>query len=134
MISLPPGWKIEFAHRHCPRCGLDLTRQVPDAEGDQSQTDDIENHPDQMGIARVSRDLEPAINQCMQRMVAPLTKAEKERAQRNEQRWLDGQHRQQATADQQKNRKSARHQHLVPMIERQFFKWVSHARKFITGK
>lgn len=129
IVTLNHGDKIEFLHRHCPRCGLNLAEEPPQAETDHSQPEKIEQISGKAGISRVSGDLEVDANLLLKRMVAPLTQAEKEQAERNEQRWLAGQARQCAGARQQKDREPCSHKHLVPMVKRQFFEWIAHLRR-----
>lgn len=131
-VELPPGWQIEFLHRYCPRCGLDLTQQMPEAGGDQREAEQIKSNPGDAMTARMPGDFEVEVEARLQRMVAPLTEPEKERAQRNEQRWLDGQVWQQTGGGEHEHGKACGHQHLAPVVEGKFFKWVRHAREFIT--
>lgn len=131
-VDLPPGWKFEPHHRLCPRCGLDLTQQMPEAEGDQRDAKQIEQDADQAGGAWIPGCVSAKDDACLQRMVAPLTEAEKERAQRNEQRWLDGQAGQQPATGEQENGEARGHQNFVPVVDGKFGKWMLHAWQFIT--
>lgn len=133
-IALPPGMKVEFTHRYCPRCGLDLTRQVPEAKDDEKQPDNIEQRANDACTSRVSGNFEVDSDAFLQRMVAPLTESEKEHAQRNEQRWLRWQNRQQSSACRNEHGQTSSHQHLVPMVESKFLKGIRHAWNLITGK
>lgn len=133
-IKLPAGFEIEFVHRACPRCGLDLTQQVPDAVGDECEADQVEHDSDETGITRVAGDFEVEVDARLQRMVAPLSQAEKEHANRNEQRWLDGKIWQKPGAGDHEHGEPDRHQDFIPMVKRKLFKWVRHARDFITRK
>lgn len=131
LMYLPPGWKIEHMYRYCPRCGFDLTQQVKNSGGDQSQPNYVEYDPAEAGAPWVAGDFETDTHALLQRMVAPFTEAEKEHAQRNEQRWLDRQRVQESGAGEQKHSEAAGHQHLVPMVKRKFVEWAGHVMQFI---
>ena len=128
-FELPAGAKIEFLHRFCPRCGLNLVEEPPQSEADHQQADEIKGVADQAGISWVAGDLDVSSQACLERMVAPLTQAEKEQAKRNEQRWQAWQDRQRAGRSEQKDGESTGHEHFVPMIKRQFFEWISQFRR-----
>lgn len=130
--AFPPGMDIKPFYTTCPRCGLDL-EEFYQAERDQHQGQHIDGDSSGCRAARITAaDSDPRNDALLQRMIDPLTKTEKERAQGNEQASLNGQSRQQPGCKQQKDREADGHQHLVPMIQRQFLKWIAHARKFIT--
>lgn len=129
-MQLAPGERIEFVHRACPRCGLDLTGQLPEADGDQDNAEQVKGDAAEARVSGVPGDLEVVADSFLKRMVDPLSQAEKERTQRDEQRWLSGQDRQQTAGGQQENSQPAGHQHLIPVIERKFRDWVFHVLRF----
>ena len=55
-FELPAGAKIEFLHRFCPRCGLNLVEEPPQSEADHQQADEIKGVADQAGISWVAGD------------------------------------------------------------------------------
>ena len=134
VLHLPPGWKVTFFHRHCPRCGLDLTQHVPDSGANQRKTDQVEYEAGETGVPWVAGDFVSDAQLFLQRMVAPLTESEKEHAKRNEQRWLSGQSVEISSAGEQKHREARNHEDLVPIIKRKFVQWAGHVSKFIRGR
>lgn len=124
--ALRPGETIEFIHRVCPRCGLDLTQEPHQAGDDQGHAEQVESDAGHAGAAGITRDFESGADTCLQRMVAPLTKAEKEHAKRNEQHWLLGQTRQESAGSEKEYGQASRHEHLIPMIKRKFREWILH--------
>lgn len=130
LFLLRPGERIEYMHRVCPRCGLNLVEQAVNPQANQAETEQVQADAGKLGAARVASDLEVVANGFLQRMVAPLTQAEKEGAQRQEQRWFARQGGQQATSCQQKNGEPRNHQDLIPVLKRKFGQWVFHIRRF----
>ena len=120
-----------YRHIH-GRFSLDLREQLVYADADQHQTKNNKRDAKKTGVARMA--CENALwvisgwwrQRCLQRVVDPLTKADEEPTKRNDRSWNRGECVEQASTGKQKDCNAHDHEHLIPVVEREFGKRIIH--------
>lgn len=134
-VELPPGVKytplpaVHYHHYYLGGCRCSGKKAI-EAEGDEAGAERVEEEPGGAGAARVGGAYVTAlVDVRLQRVVDPLAHADEEHARSHQGRGCRGELCEQAGTRQAEHEQAGRHEHLVPVVKREFRRWIVHLRR-----
>lgn len=125
-------WKFKPLYEKCPNCGADLTEHFIKSNRDNDHAHDNEKHANRPVSTRVSfahkcwMIIRARNYSCLQWMIDPFAKSDKEASDRNERCRRSWKLWQKTCSGEQKNRNASGHDNFVPVVKRKLGERVLH--------